>query len=199
MSTFKITVLPGDGIGPEVVSQAIMVLDKIGEKYNIKFEYTYADIGGIAIDKHGVPLPDETLEICKKSDAVLLGAVGGPKWDTLPGKLRPESGLLAIRAGLKLFANYRPATIWEALKSASPLNERIIGNGIDIMVLRELTGGIYFGEKVRKIDENGLECAYDTMIYNTSEVERISRLAFETAMVRNKKVTSVDKENVLKV
>lgn len=199
MKTYHIAVMPGDGIGPEVVRQAIKVLDRVGEKCGFQLQYHYADIGGIAIDKTGEPLPDETLQICKASDAVLLGAVGGYKWDDLPGNKRPEAGLLGIRAGLGLFANYRPAVIYAPLKEASPLKDRITKDGLDILVLRELTSGIYFGEKKRIIDENGQPAAYDTMIYRKNEVERIARLAFEAARLRRGKVTSVDKANVLEV
>lgn len=199
MKNYKIAVLPGDGIGPEVVRQAVKVLDKVAEKYKFSVEYYYADIGGIAIDKTGEPLPKTTLSVCKSSDAVLMGAVGGYKWDNLPGDIRPEAGLLGIRAGLGLFANYRPAVIYKPLRDASPLKDRITENGLDILILRELTGGIYFGDKKRIVTEDGEPAAYDTMIYRKSEVERIARLAFEAARQRNKKVTSVDKANVLEV
>jgi len=197
--TYKIAVLPGDGIGPEVVKQAVKVLDRTGEKYGFCLEYSYADIGGIAIEKTGNPLPSETLKICKSSDAVLMGAVGGYEWDNLPGDKRPEAGLLKIRSGLGLFANYRPAVIYGPLIDASPLKGRITEKGIDILILRELTGGIYFGEKKRITAGTGEQAAYDTMIYRRSEVERIARLAFETARMRRKKLTSVDKANVLEV
>lgn len=199
MKTYHIAVMPGDGIGPEVVKQAIKVLDRVGEKCGFQLQYRYADIGGIAIEKTGEPLPNETLQICKAADAVLLGAVGGYQWDNLSGDKRPEAGLLGIRAGLGLFANYRPAVIYTPLKNASPLKDRITKDGLDILVLRELTGGIYFGEKKRFIDENGQPAASDTMIYRKSEVERIARLAFEAARRRRKKVTSVDKANILEV
>ncbi|AGC68374.1 3-isopropylmalate dehydrogenase LeuB [Thermoclostridium stercorarium subsp. stercorarium DSM 8532] len=197
-NTYKITVLPGDGIGPEVIKQAVKVLDKVAEVFGFGVEYNYADIGGIAIDKTGDPLPAETLELCKKSDAVLLGAVGGPKWDDLPLNKRPEAGLLGIRSGLGVFANFRPAKIFPPLKNSSPLKDRIIGDNLDILVLRELTGDVYFGEKKRTVYD-GEPCAYDTMIYRKFEIERIARLAFETARKRKKKVTSVDKANVLEV
>lgn len=193
---YKITVLPGDGIGPDIVSEAVKVLEVIGKKFGHSFELTEADLGGIAIDRHGEPLPQSTIDICKSADAVLLGAVGGPKWDTLPGNKRPEAGLLGIRAALGLYANLRPATIYSALRDASPLKTEIISNGIDIMVIRELTGGIYFGKRGRLETEGG-EAAYDTEMYNKSEIERIARVGFETAMKRGKRLMSVDKANVL--
>jgi len=198
MNTYKITVLPGDGIGPEVTKQAIKVLDKVAEVFGFSVEYSYANIGGIAIDKTGDPLPSETLEMCKKSDAVLLGAVGGQKWDNLPLNKRPEAGLLGIRSGLGVFANFRPAKIFPPLRNSSPLKDRIIGDNLDILVLRELTGDVYFGEKKRTTCD-GEPAAYDTMIYRKSEIERIAMLAFETARKRKGKVTSVDKANVLEV
>jgi len=194
---YKITVLPGDGIGPDVTEQAVEVLTAVVSKYKNEFDFNEEMIGGCAIDAYGEPLPEKTLEACKKSDAVLLGAVGGSKWDTLPGDKRPEAGLLGIRAGLGLYANLRPAVIYPALRSASPLKNEIIGQGIDIMVVRELTGGIYFGKKGRLQTENMGEAAFDTEMYSTVEVERIVRVAFESALKRNKKVTSVDKANVL--
>ncbi len=193
---FKITVLPGDGIGPDIVREALEVLKVIEQKYGHSFALTEADLGGIAIDKHGVPLPQATIDACKNSDAVLLGAVGGSKWDTLPGDKRPEAGLLGIRAALGLYANLRPAIIYSALKAASPLKSDIINDGIDIMVIRELTGGIYFGNRGRLETEGG-EAAFDTEMYNRAEVERIARVGFETAMKRGKKLMSVDKANVL--
>ncbi len=194
---YKLTVLPGDGIGPEVTRQAVDMACKAALKYGCEFEINEAFIGGCAIDAYGLPLPEHTLEVCKSSDAVMLGAVGGPKWDTLPGNIRPEAGLLGIRAGLGLFANLRPAVIYPALKDSSPLRADIIKDGIDIMVVRELTGGIYFGKRGRLQTESMEEAAYDTEMYSVSEIERIVRLAFKTAMKRNKKVTSVDKANVL--
>lgn len=193
---YKITVLPGDGIGPDIIAEALKVLDLIGEKYGHSFLYTEADLGGIALDRHGEPLPQVTVDTCKGSDAVLLGAVGGPKWDTLPGNKRPEAGLLGIRAALGLYANLRPAVIYGALKDASPLKTEIISNGIDIMVIRELTGGIYFGKRGR-LDSEGGEAAFDTEMYNVSEIKRIAKVGFETAMKRDKKLMSVDKANVL--
>ncbi len=193
---YKITVLPGDGIGPDIITEALKVLELIGEKYGHSFSFTEADLGGIAIDRHGEPLPQATVDTCKNSDAVLLGAVGGPKWDTLPGNKRPEAGLLGIRAALGLYANLRPAVIYGALKDASPLKSDIISNGIDIMVIRELTGGIYFGKRGRLETEGG-EAAFDTEMYNVSEIKRIAKVGFETAMKRGKKLMSVDKANVL--
>ncbi|EPR14331.1 3-isopropylmalate dehydrogenase [Ruminiclostridium papyrosolvens] len=193
---YKITVLPGDGIGPDIIAEALKVLELIGKKYGHSFLFTEADLGGIAIDRHGEPLPQATVDTCKGSDAVLLGAVGGPKWDTLPGNKRPEAGLLGIRAALGLYANLRPAVIYNALKDASPLKSEIISNGIDIMVIRELTGGIYFGKRGR-LDTEGGEAAFDTEMYNVSEIKRIAKVGFETAMKRGKKLMSVDKANVL--
>ena len=196
MADYKITLLKGDGIGPEIVDQAVKVLDKASEKFNFTVEYDEALLGGCAIDATGVPLPDETIAKCKASDSVILGAVGGPKWDTLPGNNRPEAGLLGIRGALGLFANLRPAVIFGPLKSASPIKDEIIGGNLDIMIVRELTGGIYFGERGRK-EVNGVPAAWDTEMYSIEEVERIARVAFDLAMKRNKKLTSVDKANVL--
>lgn len=193
---FKLAVIPGDGIGPEIVDQAIKVLDKIGRKYDHKFEYNKLLAGGCAIDATGGPLPKETVEACKKSDAVILGAVGGLKWDTLPGHLRPERALLGLRGELGLFANLRPAVIYDELKDACPLKPEIIGDSVDIMVVRELTGGIYFGERGRREGSMGQE-AYDTECYSVHEVERIARIAFEIAKKRKSRVTNVDKANVL--
>ena len=196
MKNYKLVLLKGDGIGPEIVDEAVKVLNKAADKFGFTVEYDEALLGGCAIDATGVPLPDETVAKCKAADSVLLGAVGGPKWDTLPGNLRPEAGLLGIRGALGLFANLRPAVIFEPLKNASPLKGEIIGKALDIMVVRELTGGIYFGERGRK-DVNGNPAAYDTELYTVPEIERIARVAFEMAMNRNKKLTSVDKANVL--
>jgi 3-isopropylmalate dehydrogenase len=193
---YNIALIKGDGIGPEVVAEAIKVLDAIGEKFSHTFHYTDVLMGGIAIDKTGVPLPDETVEICKKSDSVILGAVGGPKWDTLPGHLRPEAGLLGIRKALNLFANIRPAVLFPALKGSCPLRADIADNGIDIVVVRELTGGIYFGERGRRDGAFGKE-AYDTDCYSEMEVERIARVAFLIAQKRKKHLVSIDKANVL--
>ena len=192
----KITVLPGDGIGPEIVGEAIKVLNKVGEKFSHSFEYTYVDIGGCSIDKYGVPITDEGMEKCKASDSVLLGAVGGPKWDSCPPAIRPEKALLAVRKELGLFANLRPTKLFSQLADSSPLKKEIVGGGIDLLIVRELTGGVYFGQ--RKTEEvDGELVATDIMPYSEHEIERIGRVAFETAMKRSKKLASVDKANVL--
>jgi len=196
MKQYKVTLLKGDGIGPEIVDQAIKVLDAVGEKFCFTVCYTEALIGGAAIDATGEPLPQKTIDDCLAADAVLLGAVGGYKWDGLSGKQRPEAGLLGIRAALGLFANLRPAKIYGPLKSACPLREDIIGDSMDIMVVRELTGGIYFGERGRT-NKDGVEGAYDTEYYSKPEVIRIAKVAFETAMKRGGKLHSIDKANVL--
>ena len=192
----NIALLKGDGIGPEIVDSAVRVLEAIGKKYNHKFTFTPYDIGGVAIDKHGIPLPEETVKGCLEADSVLLGAVGGPKWDTLPGNLRPEKALLGIRAAMGLFTNLRPAKLYPALKGDCPLREDIVANGFDIMIVRELTGGIYFGERGMREGKYGEE-AYDTECYSRMEIERIVKVAFETARKRNKKLISIDKANVL--
>lgn len=193
--TYQIAVLPGDGIGPEIVDAAVKVLDRVAEKTGVSFHYQYGRIGGCAIDEDGTPLPDETLRIAKESDAVLLGAVGGPQWDQNPGHLRPEAGLLGIRKGLGLFANLRPATMHPSLVEASSLKPEVVA-GVDLLVVRELTGGIYFGEKKRYV-QDGKEVAEDQLIYNEAEIERIIRVAFEIARKRSKRLCSVDKANVL--
>jgi len=193
---YKIAVLAGDGIGPEITNSAIKILNKTGDKYGHKFTFKQLLAGGIAIDKTGNPLPDETIAECKKSDSVLLGAVGGPKWDTLPGNIRPEKGLLKIRAELGLYANIRPAKLYQSLKDACPLRYDIAEKGIDIIVVRELTGGMYFGEKGIK-EINGETVAYDTEQYSVSEITRIAKIAFELAKNRKKRVISIDKANVL--
>jgi 3-isopropylmalate dehydrogenase len=197
---FNVAVISGDGIGPEIVSEAKKVLDKIGSKFGHEFTYTEVLMGGVSIDAHGVPLTDEALETAKKSDAVLLGAVGGrvgvDSWYKLPPNLRPEAGLLAIRKGLGLFANLRPAYLYDELKDACPLKESIAEAGFDMMVVRELTGGLYFGE--RKTEEiDGVMTAIDTLTYNEEEIRRIAIKAFDIARKRGSKVTSVDKANVL--
>ncbi|MGM9978936.1 MAG: 3-isopropylmalate dehydrogenase [Clostridium sp.] len=193
---YNIAVIPGDGIGPEVVDATIKVLNAVGEKFGHRFDYEYLLAGGCAIDKFGTPLPEETLEACKKSDSVLLGAVGGPKWDDPTAKVRPEQALLGLRGGLGLYCNLRPALLYAPLKDASPLKDSIIGDGIDIQVVRELTGGIYFGDR-GTCDDNGIPAAYDTEKYNEEEVRRIAKIGFDAAMKRKKKVTSVDKANIL--
>jgi len=191
----KIAVIAGDGIGPEVVAEAEKVIRKTEEIFGLRFEMNYGLFGGIAIDQKGTPLPQETLDICQKADAVLLGAVGGPKWDSNPKELRPETGLLGIRKVLGLFANIRPAVVFDCLKDASTLKPEVL-DGTDLIVVRELTGGIYFGEKFRKDTANGLE-AVDTCVYNVMEIERIVRMGFEIAQTRSKRLASVDKANVL--
>jgi len=191
----KIAVIAGDGIGPEVVAEAEKVLKRTEELFGYRFETEHALFGGIAIDEKGAPLPEDTLQICKSADAVLLGAVGGPKWDNNPKELRPETGLLGIRKALGLFSNIRPAVIFDCLKEASTLKPEVL-EGTDLIVVRELTGGIYFGEKFRREGANGEE-AVDTCVYNVNEVERIARQAFEIARTRRKKLASVDKANVL--
>ncbi len=189
-----IAVVAGDGIGPEIVSEALKVLKKVETKFGHEFVIEERLVGGAAYDTAGECLPMETLETCKKADAVLLGAVGGPKYDALPGPKRPEKALLGLRSGLGLFCNLRPATVWPTLKDASPLKSEIIGEGLDILVVRELTGGVYFGEHKRAADG---QSATDIMAYSIPEIERIAKMAFEAAMKRGKKVTSVDKANVL--
>ena len=193
---FNIAVVAGDGIGPEVMEQNINVLNAVGKKFGHSFKYEYVLGGGCAIDEFGEPLPQHTIDVCKASDSVLLGAVGGWKWDTLPGNMRPERALLGLRGALGLYANLRPATLHEALKDACPLKPELVADGVDIMVVRELTGGMYFGEKGRKQTDMG-EAAYDVEQYSVKEVERITRTAFEIARKRRKHVTNVDKQNVL--
>lgn len=197
--SYRITLLPGDGIGPEIMAVAVNVLKVIGEQFDIGFEFTEALIGGAAIDATGEPLPKDTLAKCRDSDAVLLAAIGGYKWDSLPRELRPETGLLGLRAGLGLFANLRPATILPQLIDASTLKREVV-EGVDIMVVRELTGGIYFGQP-RGIftTETGEKRGVNTMAYTEAEIDRIARVAFETAQKRRKKLCSVDKCNVLEV
>ena len=193
---YNIAVIRGDGIGPEVIAEATKVLDAIGARFGHTFNYNYVLAGGEAIDETGRCLPPETVATAKASDAVLLGAVGGPKWDTLPGDERPERALLGLRKELGLFANLRPAMVFDELAEASPLKPELIDGGLDIVVVRELTGGIYFGEKGFKETEMG-PAAYDVELYSEEEVRRIARVAFDMAMKRNKRVTSIDKANVL--
>lgn len=194
MNQKKIAVLPGDGIGPEVMAEAIKVLETIGPRYDVSFAFTQAHVGGAAIDHHGTALPQSTVDLCKASDAILFGSVGGPKWEKLPPEQQPERGaLLPLRKMFNLYANLRPAIIFKQLKEASPLKSEIIGDGFDIMIIRELTGGIYFGQPKGR---EGLK-AYDTLVYTEPEVERIARVGFETARKRARKLTSIDKANVL--
>lgn len=193
----NIAVIYGDGSSPEIVTQALRVLDRIAEKYGHEFTYTRALIGGEAIDAYGEPLPQAELDKCLASDSVLLGAVGGPKWEGLPGDQRPEKGLLKIRKEMGLYANNRPAKIWPQLAPASPLKKEIVEKGIDFIIVRELTGGVYFGEHRTKVMENGERKAVDIMAYSEHEIERIGRIGFETAQKRRKKLTLVDKANVL--
>jgi len=195
---FNIAVLPGDGIGPDVVEQGIKILNAVGKKYNYEFEYTYGLIGGAAIDEKGIPLPEETLEIAKKSDAVFLGAVGDWKYDTLDPSIRPEKALLGIRKALGLFANLRPAAMYDELVSSSTLKEEFV-KGVDVMIVRELTGDVYFGEPRGIETRDGGKIGFNNMIYHEYEIERIAKLAFEVAMKRGKKLCSVDKANVLDV
>lgn len=193
---YKLAVIPGDGIGPDVIEQTLLVLDKVGEKFGHTFHYHKVLAGGCAIDATGGCLPQETIDVCKAADAVLLGAVGGWKWDNLPGDQRPERALLGLRKELGLFANLRPALLFEQLADASPLKPEILAGGLDIVVVRELTGGIYFGEKGFRDTDLG-PAAYDVEQYAEEEVRRIAKVAFDMAMKRNKHVTSVDKANVL--
>ena len=193
---YNIALLRGDGIGPEIVDGACKVLEKVGDLCGHTFNFTRYLIGGAAIDEYGIPLPEETVTGCKNSDSVLLGAVGGPKWDTLPGDKRPEKALLGIRSALGLYTNLRPAKLFPALISECPLRSDVAARGVDIMMVRELTGGIYFGERGRREGKYGPE-AYDTEAYSVMEIERIAHVAFKTAMKRRKKVISIDKANVL--
>ncbi len=197
--TYRIALLPGDGIGPEITRVAVQVLETVAQKIGVTFGFTEAPIGGCAIDQTGEPLPASTLEICRNSDSVLLAAIGGYKWDSLPNAQRPERGLLGLRAGLGLFANLRPATILPQLVDASTLKREVV-EGTDIMVVRELTGGIYFGQPRGIFEgENGEKRGVNTMVYSEGEVDRIARVAFETAKRRGSKLCSVDKSNVLEV
>lgn len=193
-----IAVLPGDGIGPEIMQEAIKVLGAVQERFGLAFSYRYADVGGGSIDKHGTALTEETVEICANADAILFGAVGGPKWEAFPPEEQPErASLLPLRKRLDLFCNLRPATVFPALSEASPLHPDIVKKGVDILCVRELTGGIYFGRPKGREGSGSEEKAFDTMIYTRREIERIARLAFSYAMKRKKSVTSIDKANVL--
>lgn len=198
MKSLKFAVLPGDGIGPEVMDVALDILRATGERYNFSLDYETADIGGIAIDNHGTAFPDSTHSICQESDAILFGSVGGPKWESLPPKEQPErAALLPIRKAFSLYANVRPGLLYSELSEASPLKTNRIPNGIDIVCIRELTGGIYFGQPKSTYEEGGETVAIDTMIYKTSEIERIAQVAIDAAKTRGHKVCSVDKANVL--
>ena len=194
----KIAILPGDGIGPEVMQEAVKILDAVGRKFNLDMKYEFGEVGGIAYDKHGSALPDQTLELCESSDAILFGSVGGPKWETLPPAEQPErAALLPLRKHFRLFCNLRPARVFSALVAASPLRTDIVGNGFDILCVRELTGGIYFGQPKGREGSGANENAFDTMVYSRREIERIAEVAFNSARIRRKRVTSVDKANVL--
>lgn len=193
---FNIAVVAGDGVGPEIIAQATTMLDQVGAIYGHTFAFNHVLAGGCSIDANGVPLTQETIDICAAADSVLLGAVGGPKWDSVPSPLRPEKALLGLREKLGLFANIRPARMYNALADACPIKKEIIGDGFDIVVCRELTGDVYFGEHGRRESDLG-ETGYDDMNYSVSEVERIARRAFEMARVRSNRVCSVDKANVL--
>ena len=199
MKTLKFAVLPGDGIGPEVMEVALDVLKATGDKFGFALDYAQADIGGIAIDNQGVAFPDSTKAVCENSEAILFGSVGGPKWESLPPKEQPErAALLPIRKAFSLYANVRPGLLYPQLTEASPLKDNRIPNGIDIVCIRELTGGIYFGQpKATTVLDNGEEQAIDTMVYKTSEIERIAQVAIDTAKARGNRVCSVDKANVL--
>ena len=192
----KIAIIRGDGIGPEIMTQALAVLDAVAARFGHTFTYAGAPMGGNAIDAFGVPLPDSSLQTCLKADSVLLSAIGGPKWDAIDPALRPEKGLLALRSGMGLYANLRPARLIPQLREASPLRSDIVDRGIDFMVVRELIGGAYFGQH-RTWEEDGESCASDLMAYREHEIRRILRVGFETAMKRNRRLCSVDKANVL--
>ena len=190
----KIALIPGDGIGPDIVHEGTRVLDAVAAKFGHKFTYETVLAGGAAIDKFGEPLPQASLDTCLKADSVLLGAVGGPKWDNVPGNLRPEKALLGLRGGMKVYANLRPAVMFKQLSAACPLKDEIVGTGLDILIVRELTGGIYFGERGRNAENTE---AWDTERYSKPEIERILRLGFESAQKRQKKLCVVDKANIL--
>lgn len=196
MSSYRIAVIAGDGVGPEITPAAIRVLERIAVKYKVSFEFVPVEAGGRAIDRYGEPLPQESLEACLSADSVLLGAVGGPKWDNLPGHLRPERALLGVRKALGLYANIRPAKLMHELRDASPLRSDIAEAGFDMVIVRELIGGMYFGPSGRKESREGTQ-AWDTEIYSQMEIERIARVAFDLARKRSKRLCSIDKANVL--
>lgn len=194
----KIAILPGDGIGPEVMTEAVKVMEAVNKKFSLSLSYEYADAGGCAIDRHGEALPPSTVQLCEESNAILFGSVGGPKWEKLPPEKQPErAALLPLRKHFGLFCNFRPARIFSSLAGASPLSREIVGEGFDILCVRELTGGIYFGEPRGREGSGQSERAFDTMIYTRGEIERIARMAFDAARIRKKRVTSIDKANVL--
>lgn len=197
---YNVAVISGDGIGPEIVREAKKVLDAVAEKYGHSFQYKEVLMGGASIDVHGVPLTEEAITACKNADAVLMGSIGGntsiSPWYQLPPEKRPEAGLLKLRKSLNLFANVRPALLYQELKAACPLKDEVIGNGFDLVIMRELTGGLYFGER-KTIEENGIRKACDTLTYDETEIRRVAKRAFDIARKRRKKVTSVDKANVL--
>ena len=192
----NIAVIKGDGIGPEIVDATLVVMDKVAKKFGHEFNYEFVDMGGVAVDKFGEPLPEKTTQICCDSDSVLLGAVGGDKWNKMPSELRPEKGLLKLRAAMGVYSNNRPAKIWPQLASASPLKSEIVDRGIDFLIVRELIGGIYFG-KHETVEKDGIKHAIDYMPYDENEIERICRIGFEMAQKRSKKLTVVQKSNVL--
>jgi 3-isopropylmalate dehydrogenase len=194
----RIAILAGDGIGPEVMAEAVKVLDAVGQKFNLEMEYEFGDVGGIAYDRHGSALPDQTLKLCDASDAILFGSVGGPPWETLPPAEQPErAALLPLRKHFKLFCNLRPAKVFKALAASCPLRPDIVGEGFDILCVRELTGGIYFGQPKGREGTGADEKAFDTLVYSRREIERIAEVAFKSARIRRKRVTSIDKANVL--
>jgi 3-isopropylmalate dehydrogenase len=193
---FRIAVIPGDGIGVDVVREGVKALTRVGEVYGHRFRFEHILVGGCCIDAHGTPVQEQSIELCRHCDAILFGAAGGPKWDQLPREQRPEKGLARLRRAFNLFANLRPAKIYEDLKENSPLKERVIAKGVDLMLVRDLTGGIYFNEKGRRQGQHGLE-AYDVECYSVMEITRVARKAFELAMRRRRQVISVDKANAL--
>ena len=194
----KIAILPGDGIGPEVMQEAVKILDTVSRKLKLALTYEFGDVGGIAYDKHGTALSDQTLTLCEDSDAILFGSVGGPKWESLPPEEQPErAALLPLRKHFELFCNLRPAKVFRALVGASPLRADIVKDGFDILCIRELTGGIYFGQPKGREGQGADEKAFDTMVYSRREIERIAEVAFASARIRRKRVTSIDKANVL--
>jgi 3-isopropylmalate dehydrogenase len=196
MKTYTLAVIKGDGIGPEIVDETVKALDRAGERFGFRFDYRHCLLGGCAIEATGAPLPEETVAVCKAADSVLLGSIGGGRWDALPGRLRPEAGLLGIRAALGLYANLRPVHLFAPLRDSSPLKAELLGDDLDLMVVRELTGGIYFGKRGR-CEKDGAPAAFDTECYGAAEIERVARVAFALARQRGRRLCSVDKANVL--